>query len=355
MTSAPPAELSPLEVASGTVLGFAPPRREPPVAEDGSPPPPPPREALEQAILPALLRPPCLMSFSGGRGSSVVLALAVELARRERLELPVPVTRRLARWPGVQETTCQERLIVRLGLTEWLRLEFDDELDVVGPVATAALRRQGTLWPAHAHSWIPLIEWASGGSLLTGVGGNDFAEPALRANDVQPLPWLVPAAEAEVRSRWISDAALRRQAARRQLGWWLRLRQSELALDLLRRLAREHRVLLCHPLVDPAFTAALSPLPGARRSLARLLDDVVPPEVLGPPIRRSPATALWGSHSVRLAAGWQRDGVDPALVDAERLRREWSRPRPDPRTFLLLQSVAVAHRSSASAKASARG
>ena len=355
MTSASPAGLSPLEVASGTVLGFTPPRREPPTAE-GRSPLPPPREALEQAILPALLRPPCLMSFSGGRGSSVVLALAVELARKRGLELPVPVTRRLAPPTGVQETTCQERLIVRLGLTEWLRLEFDDELDVVGPVATAALRRQGTLWPAHAHSWIPLIEWASGGSLLTGVGGNAVAEPALRSNDIQPLPWLASAAEAEVRSRWIGDAALRRQAARRQLGWWLRLRQSELALDLLRRLAREQRVMLCHPLIDPAFTAALAPLPGARRSLAGLLDDVVPAEVLGPPIRRSSTTALWGSHSLRLAAGWHGDGVDPTLVDVERLRREWSRPRPDPRTFLLLQSVAVARRSSAStAEASARG
>jgi hypothetical protein len=33
--------------------------------------------------------------------------------------------------------------------------------------------------------------------------------------------------------------------------------------------------------------------------------------------------------------------VDTGLVDIELLRREWLLPRPDPRTFLLLQSVAL--------------
>jgi hypothetical protein len=344
-----PAGLSPHELASGLVLGFTPPRREPPAA-DGRSTPRTPREALEHAILPALLRPPCLLSFSGGCGSSAVLALAVELARREGLEPPVPATCRLARRTGVEETNRQERLIVRLGLTEWLRLEFDDELDVVGPAATSALRRHGSLWPAHAHRWIPLIEWASGGSLLTGLGdGTAFAEPALGFRDVRPLPWLVPAAEAEVRLRWIADAALRRQAAQHQVGWWLRLRQFELALDVLRRLGSEQRVLLANPLADPAFTAALAQLPAGRRSTAAVLDDVLPAELLGPPVRPTSAAVLWGDHSVRLAASWQGEGVDPALVDVARLRREWSRVRPDPRTFLLLQSVALARRSTESA------
>src|SRR5262245_8596996 len=220
-----------------------------------------PREALEPTILPALVRPPCLIGFSGGRGSALVLGLAVELARREGLEPPVPATVRLARRTGVEETVRQERLVVRLGLTEWLRLEFDDELDVVGPVATAALRRHGFLWPAHAHCWIPLIEWAAGGSLVTGLGDANAFARSIGFRDVRPLPWLRPAAEAEVRSRWIADAALKRQAAKNQAGWWLRLRHSELTLEVLRRLGSELRVLLSSPLVDPAFTAALAQLP----------------------------------------------------------------------------------------------
>ncbi len=87
----PPAdcELTPVDVASGLVLGFGPPEPAPSSddVEAGTP-----LAALERAILPALLRPPCVMSFTGGRGSSLVLAAAVQLARSEGLELPVPAT-----------------------------------------------------------------------------------------------------------------------------------------------------------------------------------------------------------------------------------------------------------------------
>src|SRR5215212_1324990 len=54
-----------------------------------------PLEALEEAVLPALTQPPCLVSFSGGRDSSSVLAAATRAARREGLPAPVPVTLRI--------------------------------------------------------------------------------------------------------------------------------------------------------------------------------------------------------------------------------------------------------------------
>ena len=56
-----------------------------------------PRAALEAVVLRALLRPPCLVSFSGGRDSSLVLAIASDVARRHGLPLPVPATNR---FPG---------------------------------------------------------------------------------------------------------------------------------------------------------------------------------------------------------------------------------------------------------------
>jgi hypothetical protein len=177
---------------------------------------------------------------------------------------------------------------------------------------------------------VPLIEWACGGSLLTGLG-NAFAEPAEVFRDLRALPWLVPAAEAEVRSRSTADAALRRRAAQHQIRWCLRLRQSELELEVLRRLGTEQRVLVRSPLVEAGFAAAPA-----------VLDDVLPAVSLGPPLGRSSASTLWGSHSSRLAASWKGEGVDSELVDVPKLRREWSRPRPDSRTFLLLQSVALA-------------
>src|SRR6185503_3688944 len=58
----------PLETAAGVVLGVAPRRRLP--ASAGGP-----LAALERAVLPALRRSPCLVSFSGGRDSSAVLAV----------------------------------------------------------------------------------------------------------------------------------------------------------------------------------------------------------------------------------------------------------------------------------------
>src|SRR5580704_11246647 len=39
-----------------------------------------PLEGLENAILPALVRAPCVVEFSGGRDSSVVLAVACRVA-----------------------------------------------------------------------------------------------------------------------------------------------------------------------------------------------------------------------------------------------------------------------------------
>jgi asparagine synthase (glutamine-hydrolysing) len=70
---------TPLALASGVVWG-----RDP--AASPLPPAPPGvtvRAALEAVMVRALHRPPCVVSFSGGRDSSAVLALATHVARRE--------------------------------------------------------------------------------------------------------------------------------------------------------------------------------------------------------------------------------------------------------------------------------
>jgi asparagine synthase (glutamine-hydrolysing) len=113
------------------------------------PPAPSPQAALEQSILPALARPPCGVSFSGGRDSSAVLALAAGLARREGLPLPIPVTNRFHHAPRADETAWQERVIEHVRPADWVKLDFTDELDVVGPFATGALRNHGLLWPCN--------------------------------------------------------------------------------------------------------------------------------------------------------------------------------------------------------------
>jgi len=339
-----PGRLTPLEIASGFVFGFSPPTPVLAPFEIGTLTQ---REALERAILPALMRPPCLMSFSGGCASSAILAVAVHLARREGLELPVPATNRVDGSASADDTARQERVIISLGVTEWVRLEVADELDLVGPVAMRVLRRHGFLWPSYAHLSLPLIEWASGGSLITGLGyRNALGDPgALLRRDLDPLPWLRPSAQREVRARWTADAASRPSAEHHRLGWWGRLRRVRVGIELLRRLGAELRVQVCHPLIDPMFSAALGQLPLHRRSTHALFEDLLPPELLARPTSSADKDAFWGARSRELAAAWQGEGVDPDLVDAAALQIQWSLQRPDPRTFLLLQSVALTRES----------
>jgi asparagine synthase (glutamine-hydrolysing) len=374
------APLTPLEIHSGLIFGFTPPEPLPAADEAGTP-----IEALERAILPALLRPPCLVSFSGGRDSSTILAVAVGLARREGLELPVPATNRFPRAEGSDESEWQERVIVHLGLTDWVRLDFTDELDTVGPVAMRALRRHGLLSPFNAHFHMPLFDEAFGGSLLTGIGGDEAlgvqrwarAERVLarkarpRPRDVlavglavSPEPvrravlsrrdaplvlrWLRPEAQDEVWARWVATVASQPLRWQQRFSWYRRLRYIRLGIENLGRLARDSRVETHHPFIDAGFSAAVAALPRADRFLGRtagmreLFGALLPPEVTTRRTKSYYDFAFWSSHSRRFAADWDGGGVDAELVDPAVLRDEWTQPNPDSRTYPLLQMLALA-------------
>jgi asparagine synthetase B (glutamine-hydrolysing) len=278
--------LSDLELACGLVLGGD---RRP--ASLPSAPQVTPLAAVEAAILPALRRPPCLVSFSGGRDSSAVLAVAASLARRHNLPAPIPATNRFADAPATQEADWQDRVIAHLRLAEWVRLELTDDLDVVGPYARRALRRHGLLWPCNAHFHLPLLEAAAGGALLTGVGGDELFAAAcppraysLLAGRARPRPrdvltlglavaprplrravharrtrvpfgWMQPQAR-RVLERAIADEEAREPlspAAR--LRFWHGLRSLRIGTAALATLAGDHDVLVAHPLAPPRSPA----------------------------------------------------------------------------------------------------
>lgn len=132
--------LSPFEAATGWVAGHAGPHvRSAPTSTD-------PVEALGNAILPALARPPCVVAFSGGRDSSAVLAVAMHVARREGLPSPVALTRRWPTYPETDESAWQELVVKSLGVADWEKVEFEEN-DVIGPTFAPSLRRLGVLWP----------------------------------------------------------------------------------------------------------------------------------------------------------------------------------------------------------------
>lgn len=349
---------------------------------------PSPRQALEQAVLSALERTPCLVSFSGGVDSSVVLAIAVHVARREGLPLPIPATHRFPDVPETDESSWQEQVIERLGLEDWLRLEWTDELDVVGPVAARVLDRHGVLVPFNGHFQQPFVEQAAGGALLTGVGGDELFAPVRRATAAhvllrhrRPRPRDLPAlafgiAPRRLRAplvvrrrpfatyRWIRPAARRRLARayaaweseeplrwdRALRDWWWRSRVLQANLAGKRLLGAAHDVLVASPFAAPDVVRACAEAGGPiglgsrAAALTAIAGDLLPPVLLQRTSKASFDGAFWTRHARGFAAAWDGSGVDPAWVDVAALRAEWSLPRPDPHSFALLQRAWLAAR-----------
>lgn len=152
MTARPiaPYSMSPQEVACGWVGGFldGPDIRGAAAGRT-------PRQALEDVVAQALAAPPCFVAFSGGRDSSLVLAVAVDVARRQGLPAPIAVTERFPGHDATEDEQWQELVIRHLALEEWIRFDATAEVDLLGEHAKASLRRFGLLWPplAHTRAW----------------------------------------------------------------------------------------------------------------------------------------------------------------------------------------------------------
>ena len=371
--------MSPTEVVFGAVLGHV--GSLPPSSSGGISDP---RAALEHVVREALLRPPCGVAFSGGRDSSVVLAVAVHVARRDGLAEPIPITKVFPSVPTTEETSWQELVIRHLRLRDWELVSIDDELDLVGPLATANLVEHGVVWPPMIHGDVPVLERLGGGTLIDGEGGDEvFGVVAHRIAPVtrllrtpRPLQWrrIRPAVGA------LAPSSVRAWHARRQLNnqpmQWLRpAAQAALAEELAelereaplsfpaslrliprrraqvlgarnRRLfARLHGVDISSPLLHADVVDALAGWggvlgPGERTTvLSSLFPDLLPDSVLG---RSSKATfngAFWGRHTRHFAERWSGDGLDANLVDSDVLRTLWSSEGSQPITAALLQQA----------------
>jgi asparagine synthase (glutamine-hydrolysing) len=367
-------EFTPLELACGLVFGVDRPAVLPPVERTLTP-----AAALEAAILPALRRAPCLVSFSGGRDSSLVLAVATRLARREGLPDPIAASNLVPAAEASDESRWQELVVAHLGLGDWLRLRWDaEELDALGPFARRALRRHGLLWPFNAHFHVPLLEAAGGGSLLTGIGGDElFAAAtrtgrrallvprALRRRRLErrpsvPFDWLTaPARRALVESAAASEVAEPLRLARR-MAWVRGYRYLAVGTGSLELLARDAGATIAHPLLDPAAWAAVGRAPGrgfAGRTAAMraLFADLLPDELLARHTKASFDEVFFGSHSAAFARSWRGTGVPTEVVDVAALREHWATGAPRPQSLTLLQSAWLAESAREGLEEPARG
>ena len=382
--------VTPLELAAGWVPGR---RARPDLAPTGRrrrragvTPPGGPRETLERVLLPALQQRPCVVGFSGGRDSSAVLAVAVDLARREGLEPPVAVTNVYPTLPETDETAWQERVLRHLGVEEWVRQEFDDELDLMAPGALDSVRRHGVLWPATLHNRAPAIVIARGGCYIDGEGGDEIlgdmrVTPAARLlrreqpADLRAAKRLVRVvAPRPVRER-LERRSVRRQAPRPWLRpaaqeWFLRtaandearrpLNYTEGQLDFLRRRAvqvsfhnLDHMgahlgVRYVHPLLDPDFARALGTaggrlgFSGRTAAMRAVFGDLLPEDVLSRPTKVYFNNAFAHLHTRQFVRGWDGTGLDSDLIDVDALREVWSRPDLHGGTFQLLHAAWLA-------------
>jgi hypothetical protein len=382
--------LTALEVATHVVCGAAAGDPYPVARQDGQAPTP--LAALEAAVLGPLRRSPCLASFSGGFDSSVVLAAAVRVARRHGLADPVPITWRFPAASRAHESEWQERVIAELGVDDWVRLDGGPELELVGDVALGAMQRHGPLYPANAFLHLPLLEHARGGSLLTGVGGDEIfgrwrgraladararrrptcgrdalrgmlaAAPAsLRARRIArrdglgALPWVRAPLEQDVRRAEALERAADPLRWDRRVAWQASRRRLALTLRSLELLAKDAGAAVSSPLLDGELLRALALAGGRdgfgdrRATFAATLPGLLPQALRE---RRGKATfggVLLGTCTRRFVTRWDGDGVDPEVVDIDALAAEWRRPQPSLLTALLMQQAALGSRSAASA------
>jgi asparagine synthase (glutamine-hydrolysing) len=271
--------------------------------------------------------------------------------------------------PDTEETEWQELVVGHLGINEHAVVDVGEEADALGPTATGVLRRHGQVWPANAYLHGPVFNLARGGSLLTGVGGDElFSTRASRLvfvvrRRVRPRAQDVRALALAAMPRWIRTAVWRRRhyepyrwftpqgarvagraLAREDVSWpqrwdasvrhWYRTRSYAATMEVLSHLAADADITVVNPLLDPMVMAEMARVGGPTgfrdRSSAMLLlfGDLLPQAVLDRPTKATFDLPVWGPHARAFADAWGGQGIDARHVDPAALRREWLSEQP---------------------------
>jgi len=368
--------MDPLEVAGGWVNGY-----DPVPMPDG--PHASPRRVLDRLLLPYLHRSPCLVAFSGGRDSSVLLAAAVSLARREGLPGPVALTLSYPDAADADEDGWQRVVLDHLGVADRIVLTVHDEHDPLGPVATPVLARHGLVWPPNFAPTVRMMGMARGGVLLTGEGGDEafglkritpltkvlksrlraparvyadvpgaLAPAALRRRsalrDRYRRPWLRPDVEETLARRDAADAAAFALHAGRNTWQFATRRCARIGYETVRVIGSELDVAYVQAFAEPELVASVAAAggflgwTGRTATMRALFGDLLPREVLERRSKALFANAVFTRHTREFARRWNGAGVDTDLVDPEALRDTWLSETPHAPSMSLLQQAWLA-------------
>jgi hypothetical protein len=380
--------LTPVDVIAGMPLGSVSPVER---AKEGAGRTGDPWSALEDVMVPVLAAPPLAVSFSGGRDSSLLLAVAASAAERYGLAPPIAITMRFRSAAGTEESDWQHLIVRSLGIVDWRIINLTDELDYLGPLSTPSLLQDGLRFPPNAHSIVPVSRALGGGTIVIGVGGDELLaawrwrhrSAALRrplrngvlrgpraaavlAFGAAPTPvrrWVFQRRTSkELRAGndgfgWLTPAGRRAVLAglvdgeNQPVHWadfiaWTAQRRATIEVKAtVSRLAQVEGVDAFAPLLEPRVLAALATARNGRgwsnrtEAMIDIVGNRLPREILTRRSKASFVNAFWGPRSREFVRNWNGSGVDPELVDIEGLRKEWCSEQPDFRSTLLLQSA----------------
>ena len=344
------------------------------------------REVLEEIILKALRRPPCLVSFSGGRDSSALLAVCAHVARREGLPMPVAFTFRYDNAEAADEAVWQERVISHLEVPDWERIHVGDRHDMVGELAQAFLLDHGVVFPPTTYNQTLALTRVRGGTHLTGEGGDEifgerrctilrralddpkyltrrqhlkYAARTLGPRQSRTAAWrrflsdqlndALGYLRQEAREQLCQDLATHFSSEpfdlRRSLGWHLRRKLIVMQQETLTAFADEHDVAHVDPFLDPKFAAAFAgtarPLGFATRTdaMRALFSDILPDEIMTRTSKALFNRAFITDVSRSFARSWDGSGVDEEIVDVDVLRSSWLSEWPPAPSWGLIQAA----------------
>lgn len=346
-------------------------------------------EALRSVLRDQVLSGPCVVPFSGGRDSSLILAVACSVAREADAELPTALTFRYPAHPDADEDAWQEMVVdhlARLGLRpSWRIRTIADELDVVGPLMGPLLEESGhSLWPPSVASTVAVAQEAAGATVLSGEYGDGvlglrratFLQHAVkrRGRNLSAADWQAIALAAvprsayalgvrargwapswltlEGRRRWRQVAAIdaRGEPLRwdRSISRSVSSRAGVLGAATFRQLSGRWGARFVAPLADPRVVGALAREGGGRGLGSRtvmtrkLAGGILPEELCARGTKADFSESRFHRHTRAVIGSWHGAGADTRWVDIAALRAAWTSGAVHPLTAGLIQAAWLA-------------